>query len=233
MQFSYKIKIIYTVCIIATIQLYTIAYGQLKPVKNPKVYRQLVRGDSMQEMVGLKIFIPTLVYDLRYASENNFTHTCLYKNIKQTFVRLPIAKALLQVQSDLHQKGYGLKLFDAYRPYSVTKKMWELIHDEQYVANPLNGSGHNRGLAVDLTIIILKDRSELNMGTGFDNFTDTAHQTFKNLPEDILTNRKLLKETMEKYGFQALETEWWHYSWPNNRNYQVLDIDFKKLEKFY
>jgi D-alanyl-D-alanine dipeptidase len=107
--------------------------------------------------------------------------------------------------------------------------MWDLIHDERYVADPSKGSGHNRGLAVDLTIIDLKDGSELNMGTSFDNFTDTAHHTFKNLPADILQNRMLLRETMEKYGFKALETEWWHYSWPNDRNYEVLDIDFKKL----
>lgn len=67
------------------------------------------------------------------------------------------------------------------------------------------------------------------MGTGFDNFSDTAHHNLKNLPPEILKNRALLKETMEKHGFKALETEWWHYSWPNNRNYEVLDIDFRKL----
>ena len=71
------------------------------------------------------------------------------------------------------------------------------------------------------------------MGTGFDNFTDSAHHTFKNLDSTVLQNRSLLKQTMEKYGFKALETEWWHYSWPNDRNYEVLDIDFKKLRKIH
>ena len=229
MQFSYKIKIIYAVFVIANIQLCTIAFAQVKAVKKPKIYRQQAETDSMQRMTELKTLIPNIVYDLRYATKDNFTHKKLYQNGRQTFLRLPVANALQKVQDNLNRKGYGLKIFDAYRPYTVTKTMWNLIHDERYVADPSKGSGHNRGLSVDLTIINLIDGSELNMGTGFDNFTDTAHQMFRNLPEDVLSNRKFLKETMEKYGFKALETEWWHYSWTNDRNYEVLDIDFKKL----
>lgn len=218
--------------IIANIQLYTVAFAQVKPVKKTKIYRQEIQNDSLQQMIELKTLIPNIIYDLRYATENNFIHTKLYESGKQTFMRLPVAKALQKVQDDLNQRGYGLKIFDGYRPYSVTKKMWNLIHDDRYVADPWKGSGHNRGLAVDLTIINLTDQTELNMGTGFDNFTDSAHQDFKNLPRDILANRKLLKETMDRYGFKALETEWWHYSWPNDRNYEVLDLDFKKLAKY-
>jgi D-alanyl-D-alanine dipeptidase len=229
MQFSYKLIIICRVLIIANIPLYTTAYAQLHTVKKLKVYQQQVSVDSLQKMIEIKTAISNIVYDLRYATKNNFTGRKLYQSEKQTFLRLPVLRAVQKVQDDLAKKNYGLKLFDAYRPYSVTKKMWNLIHDERYVANPSKGSGHNRGLAVDLTIIDLKDGSELNMGTGFDNFTDTAHHTFKNLPADIVRNRKLLKETMERYGFTALETEWWHYSWSNDRNYDVLDIDFRKL----
>ncbi len=110
--------------------------------------------------------------------------------------------------------------------------MWELIGDERYVANPANGSGHNRGLAVDVTLIVVKTGEELNMGTGYDNFTDTAHHTFKGLPDDVLKNRHFLKTTMEKWGFRVLETEWWHYSFPNDRNYEVLDLPFKILAKY-
>lgn len=229
MQFSYKIIIICRVLVIANIPLYTAAFAQIQPVKELKVYRNQAAADSLQKMIEIKTLIPNIVYDLRYATQKNFTHRKFYKSGKQTFLRLPVVKALHEVQDDLAKRNYGLKLFDAYRPYEVTKKMWNLIRDERYVADPAKGSGHNRGLAVDLTIITLKDGSELNMGTGFDNFTDTAHHTFKNLPTEILENRKLLKETMEKFGFKALETEWWHYSWPNDRNYQVLDIDFKNL----
>ncbi|HTM90888.1 MAG TPA: M15 family metallopeptidase [Flavisolibacter sp.] len=229
MQFSYKIVIICRVLIIANIPLYTTAFAQIQPVKKLKIYREQVTADSMQKMIEIKTMVPNIIYDLRYATENNFTHQKLYESGKRTFLRLPVVRALQEVQEDLAKRNYGLKLFDAYRPYTVTQKMWDLIHDEKYVADPSKGSGHNRGLAVDLTIIDLKDGSELNMGIDFDNFTDTAHHTFKNLPADILQNRMLLKETMEKHGFKALETEWWHYNWPNNRNYEVLDIDFRKL----
>jgi len=230
MQFSSKIKIICLVFTVINLQLCTIALGQVKPVRNHRTYKQQIRKDSLLKMVELKALMPQLVYDLRYATSNNFTHTKLYDQSVVTFLRLPAALALQKIENDLEQSGYGLKIFDAYRPYSVTKKMWDLIGDERYVANPSKGSGHNRGLAVDLTIIDLKDGGELSMGTGFDSFTDSAHQGYLQLPAAVLQNRKLLRETMERYGFKQLETEWWHYSWPNDRNYEVLDLDFKKLK---
>ena len=198
-------------------------------VKKTKIYRQQIREDSNYLMIELKEIIPGIQYDLRYATPNNFTGQQLYKRQDATFLRLPAARALSSVQRDLQSLGYGLKIYDAYRPYHVTKKMWGMVKDERYVANPAKGSGHNRGLAVDLTLIDLRSGKELNMGTGFDNFTDTAHHSFAHLPAGALKNRELLRTLMEKQGFKALETEWWHYSWPNNRNYNVLDIDFSKL----
>jgi zinc D-Ala-D-Ala dipeptidase len=231
MQFWSKIKIICLVFTVTALQLCTIAFGQVKPVRNHKIYRQQVHNDSLLKMIELKTLIPHLVYDLRYATMNNFTHIDLYHQSTVTFLRLTAAEALKKAEESLELKGYALKIFDAYRPYSVTKKMWSLVGDERYVANPAMGSGHNRGLSVDLTIVNLNDREELNMGTGFDSFTDSAHQDYMALPAAALQNRKLLKETMEQCGFRPLQTEWWHYSWPNDRNYEVLDIDFKRLKK--
>jgi D-alanyl-D-alanine dipeptidase len=196
-----------------------------------KMHKKLVYVDSNHNMMELKKIIPTLVYDLKYATKDNFTKEVLYNNGTKTFLRLPVARALQQVQTELTKKGYGLKIWDAYRPYRVTQKMWDLIKDERYVANPANGSGHNRGLSVDLTLIDLKTGKELDMGTGFDHFTDTAHHNFKNLSATVLANRILLKQTMENYGFRALDTEWWHYSWPNTRCYEVLNLDFNKLNR--
>jgi D-alanyl-D-alanine dipeptidase len=193
-------------------------------------YQASVRNDSAKKMVELQKMTPGIVYDLRYATTSNFTHRLMYSPpTRHTFLRLAAARALAAVQQELNIQGYGLKIFDAYRPYRVTVSFWELIKDERYVANPGKGSGHNRGLAVDLTIVDLKTRRELDMGTGFDNFTDTAHHTFTDLPQAVLQHRKLLQETMEKYGFSKLETEWWHYFWPNDRNYEVLDLPFKEL----
>jgi zinc D-Ala-D-Ala dipeptidase len=200
-------------------------------INEAKMQKRLVYVDSNHRMMELKSMIPTLVYDLKYGTKENFTKEVLYNQQTKTFLRLPVARALAQVQEELAKNGVGLKIWDAYRPYSVTKKMWDLIKDERYVANPAKGSGHNRGLSVDLTLIDLQTKKEFDMGTGFDHFTDTAHHNFKNLSTEVLQNRKLLKETMEKHGFNTLATEWWHYSWPNTRCYEVMDLDFNKLQK--
>jgi D-alanyl-D-alanine dipeptidase len=202
------------------------------PVINKSTdYQLTVHNDSAKKMVELVTMIPGIVYDLRYATTNNFTHLQLYvPATHHTFLRLPAARALAAVQKELNAQGYGLKIFDAYRPYDVTVKFWELIKDERYVANPTRGSGHNRGLAVDLTIVELKSHRELDMGTGFDNFSDTAHHTFTALPPAVLEHRKLLTDVMEKHGFNKLETEWWHFFWNNDRGYEVLDIPFGELK---
>lgn len=196
-----------------------------------KNYKKQVRDDSTKKMISLIKTIPGLRLDLRYATNINFTAQILYTDGKDAYLRLPVASALLKVQQELNKKGYGLKIFDAYRPYHVTVKMWELIKDERYVANPAKGSGHNRGIAVDITIIDLRSGKELDMGTGFDNFTDSAHHDFKKLSPDILRNRALLRETMERYGFKALETEWWHYSWSAVGGFEVLDLNFAEFKK--
>jgi len=183
-------------------------------------------------MRELKKMIPGIVYDLRYTGSNNFIGRRMYPlKTNQTFLRAPAAEALAKVQAELKSQNLGLKIYDAYRPYSVTVTFWELIKDERYVANPSKGSGHNRGLAVDLTIIDLTTGNELDMGTGFDSFSDSAHHNFTSLPEMIQQNRRLFKEIMTKYGFQLFETEWWHYSWPNDKEYEIMDIPFRKLKK--
>lgn len=199
----------------------------LKVVSRYSQYRDSVRHDSLQEMVEIKSSIPSVDYDLRYATKGNFTREKLYKHSDKTFLRLPAAEALRKAADEFAKEGYTIKIWDAYRPYYATKKMWDLIHDDRYVADPSKGSGHNRGLAIDLTL--MKDGRDVNMGTGFDNFTDSAHRDFKNLPEIVLKNRLLLQTTMEKYGFKGLPTEWWHFAFPNDGRYDVLDLDFKKL----
>lgn len=195
-------------------------------------YKKQVKADTSKKMVELKKWIPGIVYDLRYATLNNFMKRLMYPAGTNTaFLRLPAASALKKVQVELAARGLGIKIYDAYRPYSVTVKFWELVKDERYVANPAKGSGHNRGIAADLTIICKATGKELNMGTGFDNFSDTAHHGFTNLTEEVLQNRLLLKNTMEKYGFRAYAEEWWHYSIPDAAKYEILDIEFRKLKQ--
>jgi D-alanyl-D-alanine dipeptidase len=203
-------------------------YG-LEVIKDKRTFIQSVKSDNNKEIKNVKKFIPTILLDLKYGTNKNFMHQKLYSQTFKTYLRKPAVIALQQIQKELNKQGLGLKIFDAYRPYSVTEKMWELVKDDRYAADPKNGSGHNRGVAVDLTIINLKNKKELNMGTGFDNFTDSAHHDFKNLPADVLKNRILLRSIMEKYGFKILETEWWHYSLPNAKDFELLDLGFKDL----
>lgn len=193
-------------------------------------YKRAVRQLSYLEMVELKGRIPSIIYDLRYASENNFMQRLMYPaGTNIAFLRRPAADSLQKVQEALKEDGLGLKIFDAYRPYSVSKLFWELVKDERYVANPAKGSNHNRGTAIDLTLVDLQSGQELDMGTGFDNFSDTAHHGFKHLPQQALYNREKLKTLMSKFGFTPLSTEWWHYTYQSNLKFNVLDISFKKL----
>lgn len=230
---------------VQTLFIYIIAFPQtpgavmskygVPVIKDFAVYDATAKADSNRQMIEIKSVIPNIVYDLRYATDKNFMRRHMYPyKTNNTYMRLPAVKALAAVQKELNEKGMGLKIFDAYRPYSVTEKFWELVMNEKYVADPKKGSGHNRGLAVDLTIINLQTGKDIQMPTYFDNFSDTAHHSFMNLPFDALQNRKLLKDTMEKYGFKLFETEWWHYAWPDDPKYDALDVpfsDFKNADK--
>jgi len=200
-------------------------------VKKPKNYLEEVKNDSNLLMIEVKSLIPSIVYDLRYSTSNNFTKEQLYKEGNRTYLRRPVALALADVQNELKALGYGLKIFDAYRPYKVTEKIWARVADERFAADPKKGSNHNRGIAVDLTLIDLKTNKELDMGTGFDSFSDTAHTSFIHLPKQVLKNRFLLKELMIKHGFHIFETEWWHFYWDKERDYSLLDLSFKELAK--
>ncbi|MFM8591406.1 MAG: D-alanyl-D-alanine dipeptidase [Sphingomonadales bacterium] len=207
------------------------SYPRPEVVERMRTYHKMVRADADQQLVELSSTATGLVYEIRYASPNNFTGQALYPaNTRSCYLRRPAAEALSRVAASLQKKGLGLKIFDAYRPFGVTEAFWQLIQDERYVANPAKGSGHNRGIAIDLTLIDLRTKKELEMGTSFDNFSDTAHHTFTALPDLVLQNRKLLRTEMAAEGFVALETEWWHYSLPNAKNFSLLNIPFKKLD---
>lgn len=205
-------------------------YG-LIVIKNVQDHNKMVTFDSSLQMINIKEAIPSLQLDLKYSSRDNFMKQRLYPaKLGYTFLRKPAAIGILQVQAKLKEKGLGLKIWDAYRPYSVTEKMWEPVKDDRYAADPKFGSGHNRGIAVDLTIIDLTTRKELDMGTGFDHFSDTAHNDFKALPEKVLQNRALLRNLMEENGFKVLDTEWWHFYLPDSKKYELLDLGFNQLK---
>lgn len=204
-------------------------YTEAKTLATKDALKQRIIADSNQQLLRLQPLIPGMLIDLRYGTTNNITHTVLYRHPYACMRRLP-ALALRDVQQELRQQGLGLKVYDAFRPFSTTCTLWRVATDRHYVANPRKGSNHNRGLAVDATLVDLKTGKELEMGTGYDNFTDTAHHGFGQLPSQVLKNRKLLKAVMRKHGFGHVPAEWWHYQWRNDRDYEVLDMDFDELK---
>lgn len=200
-------------------------------VKDTYILQQQIKADSNKKMLDLRKYIPSLVLDLKYATTDNFMHEKLYPPTATTFLRKPAADSLKKAVAHLKKSGLGIKIFDAYRPYSITERMWEKVLDDRYAADPAKGSGHNRGASVDITLIDLETKKELSMPTEFDNFSDTAHQNFMQLTPEVLKNRQTLKTIMEQYGFVALDTEWWHFYLPDSSDYELLDLSFAALQK--
>ncbi len=152
-----------------------------------------------------------ILLDLRYAGKNNFVGEKMYK-CPRCFLRPSVAKALIEVHRELQKKGLGLKLYDCYRPQSVQWALWKKVPNPQYVADPQKGSMHNRGSAIDLTLVD-KNGQELDMGTPYDYFGAEAHIDFTRLPQSVLNNRKTLQTAMIAKGFRTVRTEWWHFSY--------------------
>ncbi len=175
---------------------------------------------------------PGTVLDIRYATPNNFTGKTVYPAAR-CFLRKDVAARLQNVQKALAKDGLGIKLFDCYRPISVQKKFWELVPDERYVAKPVmrdgewvEGSRHNRGAAVDLTLVDAKGE-ELPMPTGFDDFTEKASRSYTGGDPAARANAKKLETAMAAEGFEPLPTEWWHFDGPGWQDYGLLDMPIK------
>ena len=182
------------------------------------------KGQALKgKFVNIKTLSPEFVLDIKYATADNFLKQAVY-DCGECYLREATAKALLAAQKDFLKRGYTLKLFDCYRPLSVQKKMWKILPGTHYVANPAKGSKHNRGAAVDLTLVDLATGKELDMGTPFDTFSPRAHHTYTQLPKEVLDNRKLLKEVLNKYNFKSIYSEWWHYEYRPEKTAPVEDI---------
>ena len=177
---------------------------------------------SWARLVDIRTVNRNIRLDIRYATANNFLKRKLYSTAKCA-LRSSVAQKLALVQTDLEKVGLGLKVYDCYRPFSVTKQMWEVLPDPNYVANPTRGSRHNRGAAVDLTLV---DRTgkELEMPTPFDDFTAKAHRDYAGGSAQSRKNRQLLEDAMKKQGFIGITTEWWHFDSEDWQKFAILDI---------
>lgn len=207
-------------------------YGK-HTVQTLRQYRALLLSDSSQAFVNLSLVVPHLKIQMPYTTSNNFTKQVLYPKAA-AFLKKEAAKALQTAAATLAKKGFGIVLYDAYRPFSVTENMWLIVPNEDYAANPANGSGHNRGAAVDVGLYYLHNGETVPMPTAFDNFTDTAHVNFAALPAHIISNRAILIQAMEDAGFKVLPTEWWHFSLPEAaKKYPLHNLSFTELLRWH
>lgn len=201
---------------------------RLQIINSYEDYRASYSNSPDNQLVEIKKAIPNIALDIRYATRNNFMNQVMYKEAR-AFARRPVVAQLKRVQSALNKKGYGLKIFDGYRPYTITQAFYKKAKNKNFVANPKKGSKHNRGCAIDLTLIDLKTGNEVQMPTPYDSFAPEASPSYSNLPPTVIKNRALLITTMQSYGFRVLSNEWWHFDFIGWKKYPLMDIPFEKL----
>ncbi|MCZ4243131.1 M15 family metallopeptidase [Pedobacter punctiformis] len=212
----------------------TFAQGRPKPIQKLVVvssynqYLASVKTNPNNELVEITKSIPDIKLDIRYATNDNFMQQVMY-NQARAFARKPVVESLKRIQRDLNKKGYGLKIFDGYRPYAITVAFYKKASDKNFVANPNKGSKHNRGCAVDLTLINLKTGEEIAMPTSYDSFAAAAAANYENVSPELKRNRNFLITAMQKHGFKVLSNEWWHFDFNGWQNYNLMDIPFEKL----
>lgn len=192
-------------------------------------YKKQVIKNPNWKVISIKKYAPSIVVDLKYASKDNFMKQAVYTNAQAMLRKIALDK-LMNVEAELNKKNIGLKIFDAYRPYRITQIMYRLSPNKNYVANPAKGSTHNRAITVDCTLIDITSKKELDMGTAFDDFTKRAAHGCTTVSKQAIANRKILRAAMEKYGFKALEKEWWHYGLHGATQYPLMDFNFEELE---
>ncbi|MDZ7373865.1 MAG: D-alanyl-D-alanine dipeptidase [candidate division KSB1 bacterium] len=180
-----------------------------------------------EDLVEVTSAVPGVVVDLKYATQDNFTGRVLY-DTSCCFLRRGTAEKLRRVQLRLEKRGYRLKIWDGYRPLFVQKRMWELVPDPRFVADPRVGSRHNRGAAVDVTLVDSSGR-ELEMPTGFDDFSERARRDYDGCSPEAKRNRQILEDAMRAEGFVPLPSEWWHFDDADWRKYKVVDIPIREL----
>ncbi|HEX8097742.1 MAG TPA: M15 family metallopeptidase [Pyrinomonadaceae bacterium] len=208
-----------------TLTLAALTYAQDQPPKEAGPFRR-------PELVELVSLDQTMRLDVRYATKNNFLGRPVYKQAR-AFLQRPAAEALVRVNRALREKGFGLVIFDGYRPWSVTKAFWDATPQDkkQFVADPAKGSRHNRGCAVDLTMFDLKTGTEVSMPSEYDEMTERSHINYQCAAPEARRLRDVLRAAMESEGFAVYEPEWWHYDYKDWKEYPILNISFSQVGK--
>ncbi|MBT8218970.1 MAG: D-alanyl-D-alanine dipeptidase [Bacteroidia bacterium] len=196
-------------------------YGKEESSSPAIEVKQLVADYDTSEWTELIQLDSSIILDIKYATEDNFVGEKMY-DCGRCFLRPEAARAVKRAQEILRQKNYSLLMFDCYRPKPFQQRLWDKVPDPRYVTPPEKGSMHNRGLAVDLTLVDAEGHM-VDMGTAYDYFGERAYQTFTDLPDQVLKHRKLLNETMDQVGFKPIRTEWWHFSL-RGLDYEIADM---------
>ncbi len=182
---------------------------------------------ALAEFVNVEKAVPGIIVDLRYATEDNVFGRKFYPST-QCFLHREVARKLALVQADLEKEGLGLKIWDGFRPLAIQRELWKFKPDPRYVADPAEGSRHNRGAAVDVTLVD-GEGAELEMPTPYDTFGPEAHARSIKVTEEVATHRKLLQDVMIRHGFEILDTEWWHFDAAGWEAYPILDVTYEQL----
>ena len=217
-NFSHSIKLA-----LALVVFLSPALAQQPPVE-PGPFRK-------PDLVELTKLDPTIRLDIRYATKNNFLGKAVYKQ-RRAFLQRPAAEALVRVNQTLRKQGYGLVVFDGYRPWAVTKVFWDVTPPDKkiFVADPSKGSRHNRGCAVDLSLFDLKTGELVKMPSEYDEMTERAHINYECATAEAKRLRELLRAAMSAEGFAVYEPEWWHYDYKDWKEYPIINIKFSEIK---
>lgn len=208
-------------CLLLVFPAATLAQG-------PPVETGTFRSTDLVELVKLD---PTIRLDIRYATKNNFSGKAVYKKAR-AFLQRPAAEALVRVNKSLRKQGYGLVVFDGYRPWSVTKMFWDMTPEDRkiFVADPSKGSRHNRGSAIDLSMVDLNSGALVKMPSEYDEMTERSHINYECAPAEAKRLREILRAAMSAEGFAVYEPEWWHYDYKDWKEYRIQNVKFSDIK---
>jgi D-alanyl-D-alanine dipeptidase len=214
-------KLFWTIAVISLALLNSCA---TKPPHETGVFK----ATDLIELVKLDTSIHL---DIRYATSNNLEGRPVYDEAR-AFLQRPAAEALVQVNKDLRKLGYGLLVFDGYRPWSVTKLFWDLTpkKDKIFVANPKEGSKHNRGCAIDLSLYEIATGKEVEMTGIYDEMSERSYPTYTGGTAEQRKMRDLLRSKMEAHDFNVYEYEWWHFDFTDWKSYRIGNIQFSEIK---